>query len=80
MHCVINTLYNSLCKHKVAIVGEPALKSISLKPHESAQFCFSIVKAQSYEPKWKKLSIKAPDRKYYKDLDLQVESFLKEEE
>jgi FKBP-type peptidyl-prolyl cis-trans isomerase (trigger factor) len=80
MHCVINTLYNSLCKHKVAIVGEPALKSISLKPHESAQFCFSIVKAQSYEPKWKKLSIKAPDRKYYKDLDRQVESFLKEEE
>ncbi len=79
-HCILKFLYQSLCKNKITLIGEPTLKSIHLEPYESAQFCFSLTRATDCDPKWKKLALKAPERKNYKDIDRQVETFLKEEE
>lgn len=79
-HCILKFLYQSLCKNKITIIGEPTLKSIHLEPHQQAEYCFTLTRATECDSKWKKLSLKAPERKNYKDIDRQVESFLKEEE
>lgn len=77
---VINWLYKELLEKKVFIGGEPHLQDISLTPHDDATFSFSLTLAQPIPLQgWKRLPFKSPKRKNYKDLDRQVEGFLKEE-
>jgi FKBP-type peptidyl-prolyl cis-trans isomerase (trigger factor) len=77
---VINWLYKELYAKKVFIGGEPHLQDISLNPNQDANFSFSLTLAQPISLQgWKRLPFKAPKRKNYKDLDRQVENFLKDE-
>lgn len=79
-HCAMNFLYNSLNTHKIVVIGDPRLIDIHLEPHQPTSFMFSLnCITIDQSDRWKKLSLKAPERKNYKDLDRQVESFIKEE-
>lgn len=79
-HYVMRFLCQSLHKNKLVTVGDPQLIDISLQPEKETCFVFAlqVLTLESAE-RWKKLSLRAPERKHYKDLDRQVESFIKEE-
>jgi trigger factor len=77
---VIQEIYTTLRKEKVLIAGEPRLQSLHVKPHEDARFTFEVSCVMPVDiHKWKSLPFKAPRRKNYKDIDRQVESFIKDE-
>lgn len=79
-HCVVNFLYESLYTNKIVLAGDPDLVDIQLQPEGDAQFVFSLVNIEFEKDKrWKRLLLNAPERKNYKDLDRQVEAFIKEE-
>lgn len=81
IHCVLGFLSNSVIKNKLVFVGDPELIKIKIEPNEDAHFVFKL-QSIPYESddRWKRLQLKAPERKNYKDLDRQVENFIKEEE
>lgn len=77
---VIDWLYKKLQDEKVLFAGEPRLTNILIAPKQSAAFNFSLTLTKPIPLHgWKRLPFKAPKRKNYKDLDRQVENFLKEE-
>lgn len=77
---VASFLYQEIKKQKIRIAGSPRLTNVYTKPHADAQFTFELTIAPPVSFKdWKYFLFKAPKRKNYKDLDRQVESFLKEE-
>ena len=79
-HCVVHFLYESLYHNKIVIAGDPDLVDIQLKPEGDAQFIFSLINVSlDNDQRWKRLHIKPPERKNYKDLDRQVEFVIKEE-
>ncbi len=78
---VINSFYEELHNKKILIAGEPSLQDVSINTNNDLIYTFAITLAQSIALNgWKRLPFKAPKRKNYKDLDRQVENFLKEEE
>jgi len=78
---VIDSLYKKLQDERVFFAGEPRLTNILIAPHQNASFSFSLTLAKPIPLQgWKRLPFKAPKRKNYKDLDRQVENFLKEEQ
>lgn len=80
-HCIINFLCEEIKNNQVVIAGEPQLKKITMEPSKDAEFVFSFTQIRpEVKNEWKKYRFKAPGRKNYKDLDRQVETFLKEEE
>jgi FKBP-type peptidyl-prolyl cis-trans isomerase (trigger factor) len=80
-HCVINSLYYEIHRNKIIVVGDPELRNICIGDNYNAQFEFIFTKLEPVaKQNWKNISFKAPERKNYKDLDRQVESFIKEEE
>ncbi len=79
-HCIQHFLYASLIENKIVVIGDPDLVDIYLMPNEDAQFTFMLASVVvDKDPKWKKLSLRHLERKHYKDLDKQVEYFIKEE-
>ncbi len=79
-YCVIKTLYKTLRKEKVLITGSPRIHSVDLDLPNSAAYTFEVVPVQGLALlEWQYFPFKAPKRKNYKDLDRQVESFIKEE-
>ncbi len=81
IHGVMGFLCQSLYQHKLVIAGEPTLVEIQLDAHKDASFIFSLIKvAPEKEERWKRLTLRAPERKNYKDLDCQVDRFIKEEQ
>ncbi len=79
-HCVVHFLYESLFHNKIVVAGDPDLVDIQLKPDGDAQFIFSLINVSlDNDQRWKRLHLKAPERKNYKDLDRQVEFIIKEE-
>ncbi|MBA3752052.1 hypothetical protein H0X06_04630 [Candidatus Dependentiae bacterium] len=79
-HCIQHFLYASLIENKIVVIGDPDLVDIYLKPNEDAQFIFTLASAAlENDQKWKRLSLRHLERKHYKDLDKQVEFFIKEE-
>lgn len=80
-HCVLNFLSKSLYENKIVVAGEPKLKEINIDSSSNAKFIFSIIKInnENNDDRWKKINFKAPERKNYKDLDRQVDFFIKEE-
>jgi FKBP-type peptidyl-prolyl cis-trans isomerase (trigger factor) len=79
-YCVASFLYQELRNRKIVAAGDPTVTDIFLEPGRDAQFTFElsvIPKMTIYE--WRYLPFKAAKRKNYKDLDRQVEFFLKEE-
>jgi FKBP-type peptidyl-prolyl cis-trans isomerase (trigger factor) len=78
---VVNFLYQNIIKEGILVAGEPRLSSISLEPHEDACFCFELSTWPSVTlQQWKNFPFKAPKRKNYKDIDRQVQGFIKEEQ
>lgn len=79
-YCVISFLYKELITQKIFFAGQPRLMNMYVEPNAPAYFDFelSLIPALSFLP-WKDFTFKAPKRKNYKDIDRQVEAFLKEE-
>lgn len=79
-YAILPLLIEQLYALKIPFIGEPKLLDITISSQEPAQFTFAIT---SIEPiaiqEWKYFSFKAPKRKNYKDLDKQVESFIRQE-
>ena len=80
-YCVVHYLYHHLYQQKLLVAGEPRLDSICVEPHCDAKYIFELSLAQPVELlKWRTLPFKAPKRKNYKDIDRQVDTFIKEEQ
>lgn len=80
-HCVINSLYQELATNKLIVVGDPELKNVCIGDDYHAKFEFTFTKLEpTPKQNWKNLPFKCPERKNYKDLDKQVDNFIKEEE
>ncbi len=78
---VLSGLYRNIRDRKILIVGNPRITDIHVVPHEDAHYTFELsVFPEIVLQKWKFFPFKAPKRKNYKDIDRQVESFLKEEQ
>lgn len=80
-YSVATFLCQELHNHKIIVTGDPILKGVFIEPSQDAQFIFSFSTINpDLKSEWKKFPFKAPGRKNYKDLDRQVQAFLKEEE
>jgi len=80
-HCVVHLLYDSMATKKLLTIGDPDLIDIKLQPDGNAEFVFQLINVNfDNEQRWKRLHLKPLTRKHYKDLDRQVENFIKEEE
>lgn len=79
-HCVHAMLQKGISDHKIITLLSPEpLKA--LIEGENARFTFLVsTSINPIKSEWKKLHFKAPGRKNYKDLDRQVDFFLKEED
>lgn len=78
--CVLDFLYEQLILNKITCSQDPRLLEITLNAGEPATFLFSINTSPAISLlDWKYFVFKAPRRKNYKDIDRQVDSFLKEE-
>ncbi len=77
---VIGFLYEQLSHQKIVIAGEPRLLDIILEPNQAAEFQFELSLGPKINLKsWKNIVFKSPKRKNYKDIDRQVETFIKDE-
>ncbi len=80
-HCLINALYHEIRQAKLVLIGDPNLSKISIHNLSNPSFEFTFTKViLSARQNWKSLAFKPAERKNYKDLDKQVESFIKEED
>jgi len=77
---VIDLLYQKIYEKKYVIAGEPRLTDVHVTSHDDALFYFelSLVPPPTIQ-EWRYLPFRAPKRKNYKDLDRQVNTFVKEE-
>ena len=77
---VISFLLNQIRDKKLVLIGDPRLVDIKINPDQDAIYSFE---ATTYEPpklqSWKHFPFKAPRRKNYRDIDRQVDSFIKHE-
>lgn len=79
-YLVTSFLYGEIRNRKLLVADEPRLLSIDINPDHHAQFVFELsVFNEITLREWKYFPFNAPKRKNYKDLDRQVESFIKEE-
>lgn len=77
---VTSFLYGQIRDRKLLVADEPRLLSIDISPDYHAHFLFELSVFNDIPLReWKYFPFNAPKRKNYKDLDRQVESFLKEE-
>lgn len=78
---IINNLYDAIHEKKLCTVAEPRLHAINLETGHDAIFTFELSLVEPIEfREWKHFLFKGPKRKNYKDIDRQVESFIKEEQ
>lgn len=77
---VLPFLYKELRARKLLIAGEPRLNNIKVHYNADAIFDFKLSTFPNIAMhEWKYFPFKAPKRKNYKDLDRQVDLFIKEE-
>lgn len=78
--CITSFLREQFHKKKIIVAGSPRLRSIMLAPDQDARFSFEF---SIFTPlplwEWRYLPFKTPKRKNYRDLDRQVEQFIKHE-
>jgi len=78
---VLSFLFKKIREEKITIAGSPRLSHIDVRPGHPAHYTFEMSVFPTIQlQKWKYFPFKAPKRKNYKDIDRQVESFLKEEQ
>jgi FKBP-type peptidyl-prolyl cis-trans isomerase (trigger factor) len=74
-------LYDELRNKKLIFAGEPKVNTIELSQGNDGLFCFDFTIPESLALRgWKYYSFRPPKRKNYRDLDRQVEFFLRAEE
>lgn len=79
-HCVINFLCQEITRQRAVVVGDPLLLRVDLAPEHDAEFIFQCFQLPlAIEQDWRKISFKIPGRRNYKDLDRQVDLFIREE-
>lgn len=79
-HIVLSFFYREVRAHKLPLAGDPRLTAIKFEDEKNALFSFECSLYPTINlQNWKFFPFKAPKRKNYKDLDRQVESFIKEE-
>lgn len=77
---VTSFLYREIRHRKLLVADEPRLISREISPDHHGNFLFELsVFNEIPLREWKYFPFNAPKRKNYKDLDRQVESFIKEE-
>jgi FKBP-type peptidyl-prolyl cis-trans isomerase (trigger factor) len=77
---VLSFLYHETRNRKLLVAGDPRIVNIDIEPDSDAHFTFALTLVQPLDlQEWKYFPFKAPKRKKYKDLDRQVDSFIKEE-
>ncbi len=77
---VLPFLYKEVRNRKLLLAGEPRLKDIRVGYNQDAHFEFALSTFDEIPlHEWRYFPFKAPKRKKYKDLDRQVDSFIKEE-
>lgn len=77
---VLSCLYHTLSEKKFILANDPELESMEMQPDDDAVFNFLLDTVDDIEPyDWKNMVFKAPQRKNYKDIDRQVESFIEQE-
>lgn len=80
-HCINAFLQKGIAEYKIITLSAPEPQHAVIDLENPAQFTFLVSTSRNpIKNEWKKLHFKAPGRKNYKDLDRQVEFFLKEEE
>lgn len=78
--CITSFLYEEIRNRHIVLAGTPRIHSIDINPPQSASFTFALSTMVPIRlSDWKYIPFKAPKRKNYKDLDRQVEFFIKEE-
>jgi FKBP-type peptidyl-prolyl cis-trans isomerase (trigger factor) len=79
-YLVINFLYQELHDRMILASDEPRLTAVTIEPHHGAEYEFEISLANQIDfREWKHFLFKAPKRKNYKDIDRQVDNFIKDE-
>jgi len=77
---IVNFLFQEIRNQQLLVAGDPRLIDIYLEYNNEAQFVFELTLFPKIDfLEWKFFPFKAPNRKNYKDLDRQVESFINEE-
>ncbi len=77
---VLPFLYKEIRARKLLIAGEPRLNDIKVQYNADALYDFEMSMFPDISiQEWKYFPFKAPKRKKYKDLDRQVDLFIKEE-
>lgn len=78
---IVSFLFQEIRSQKLLVAGDPRLVDIFLEYDHDARFVFELsVFPAIVLNEWKYFPFKAPNRKNYKDLDRQVESFIQEEQ
>lgn len=79
-HMVLDHLLNQIGHKKIPIANHPRLKLMTFIPTGEIHYTFDLSIATTIPLKeWKLFTFKAPKRKKYKDLDKQVDLFIKRE-
>ncbi len=79
-HVVLDFLMEQIRIKKISSANYPRLTQITMTPKKEISFFFELSLAEPLELKeWKYFVFRAPKRKRYKDLDKQVDLFLKKE-
>jgi trigger factor len=77
---VLEKLFELLDTQEVLLAGEPRLSEVFVAPDKDGHYVFEISLHSGADlTTWKTLPFRPPRRKNYKDIDRQVESFIKDE-
>ncbi|MBU1008276.1 hypothetical protein KKA53_04340 [Candidatus Dependentiae bacterium] len=79
-HIVIDYLLNQISNKKISVANHPRLINMTCSPNVGGLYTFELSVASPIPLKeWKLFTFKSPKRKRYKDLDKQVDLFIKRE-
>ncbi len=79
-HVVLDYLMDQIRSKKMSLANYPRLINVVITPQKEIKFSFKLSIAAPLELKeWKHFVFRAPKRKRYKDLDKQVDLFMKRE-
>lgn len=77
---IMSFLFKKLLSKKMLVAGEPRLQDVKILAQDDAEYYFELSLTNPIDlSRWKTLPFKAPKRKNYKDIDRQVDSFIKDE-
>jgi len=80
-HMVIDHLLEQISNKKIHIANHPRLVNMKFCTNSGAEYVFDVSVASTIPLKeWKLFTFKAPKRKKYKDLDKQVDLFIRREQ